>query len=96
MTTQPEGDPPPVPFWQQGAFWVTVFMLPPVYYIVGVVMWPSNNYSAEIKSIVITAGLITTIAAILGFWLAGSHGSKPSNSSDGMSTTPPTPKEPTK
>lgn len=86
----PPNPPPPVPYWQQGSFAITLVLMPILYYVVGVVLWPGNGYSVELKSIVITAALISTVAAITGFWLAGSHGSKPSGSDDdpGRSTKP--------
>jgi hypothetical protein len=74
---QPQNNPNSLPFYKQGAFVVTLLFMPIIYFIVGVVLWPANNYSAELKAAVITTGLISTVAAVLSFWMAGSHGSKP-------------------
>lgn len=91
-TVPPKTD---MPFWQQPAFFVTLLLMVPIYFVTAVVLWPwavvagqPPQYSPEMKSVVITAALITTIAAIVGFWLAGSHGSRPNPDPDNKPTTP--------
>lgn len=89
---------PDLPFWQSPAFFVTCMLVIPIYFVTFVVLWPwavatgqPPAFSPEMKSVVITAACITTLVAITGFWLAGSHGSRPNPDPDDKSKTPPTP-----
>ena len=63
------------PFWRQPAIWVTAMLMPLVYFVTIVVLLPSNNYSTEVKVVVITAIISGVLGAVVGFWLATSYSS---------------------
>lgn len=64
----PPVDTKPISFWKQPAIWVTLALLPLVYFTVFMVLWPKNNYSLETRATVIMA-VLGVLAAMLAYWL---------------------------
>lgn len=75
----PVPEPKPIPFWLNPAFVISVMMLPLVYAVALIILWPyeGNNYSNEIKIMVVSAVLSNGIlTAVLGYWLMTSASSE--------------------
>ena len=66
---------PSQPFWKQPAFYITLLLVPLVYLVVLIVLWPGSNFSTDIKTMVVTAVVSGVLGAITGFWLASSWSS---------------------
>lgn len=75
LKEEPVPTDPKEPFWKQPAFWVTLLLLPLVYIVTLLVLWPGNGYTPEVKIMVITAVGVGLLTAITGFWLASSYSS---------------------
>lgn len=61
-------------FWLQPAFWITVLLLPLVYFVVVRVLM-SDSFSTEVQSMVIAAVVSGVLGALTGFWLGTSFSS---------------------
>lgn len=66
------------PFHKQPAFWITILLLVPVYFVVFMTLqpWWNNTFSDEVKLVVVTAIISGVLSAITGFWLGSSFGSQ--------------------
>jgi hypothetical protein len=62
---------PVLPFYKQAPIWITLLLMPLVYIVVCIVLWPGSAYPSETRTQVITAiiGLLTLIG---GYWLGSS------------------------
>lgn len=87
----PEPIPPPIPFYKQGAFIITLLLIPLVYMAVWIVLTSTSQtfgpdgkvtatqlaYSSDVRTLVIGACVVTLLGVIAGFWMAGSHNATP-------------------
>lgn len=62
-------------FWKRPAFWITLLLLPLVYFVVYRVL-EKDAFSPEVQSMVISAVITGILGAILGYWLGSSFGSQ--------------------
>lgn len=62
-------------FWEQPAIWVTVFLLPLVYFVVYKVL-TGEQFGSEVQSMVIAAVISGILGSITGFWLGTSFSSQ--------------------
>jgi putative chitinase len=62
-------------FWHQPAFWITLLLLPLVYFVVARVLL-SDSFSDEVRSMVIAAVISGVLSAVSGFWLGTSFSSQ--------------------
>lgn len=63
-------------FWQQPALWITLLLLPLVYWVVGAVLhgW-GGVWAPEIRASVVSAVISGVLGSVTGFWLGTSWGS---------------------
>lgn len=60
-------------FWTQPAIWVTVLLMPLVYFVTYSVM--TGSFSSEVQSMVIASIVSGVLSAVTGFWLGTSFSS---------------------
>lgn len=64
------------PAYMNPVLWFCASLLPLVYAVVIMVLWPGSDYTSEVKSMVISAVVLTTLGAMVAFWLGSSRGSQ--------------------
>jgi muramidase (phage lysozyme) len=62
-------------WWRQPAMWVTLALLPLVYFVVWQVML-GEGWSSEVRSMVVAAIVTGLLGGISGYWLGTSYGSQ--------------------
>ncbi len=51
---------------------ITLAIMLPVYFVVGMVMWPGNGYSPELQQFVVNTVLTGSLGAAVGYWFGSS------------------------
>ncbi len=51
---------------------ITVAVMLPVYFVVGMVLWPANNYAPELQQFVVNTVLSGAFGAAVGYWFGSS------------------------
>lgn len=70
--------PADTPFWLQAPIWVMAMLVPLVYIVCIMVLWPANGYSTEVKVMVVTA--VVGLLGLLGaYWFANSNAANKAN-----------------
>lgn len=63
-----------LPFYKQAAFYITMLLMPLVYIVVIMVLYPANGFDSTMKTVVVTAIMTTLLATgIVGFWLSSTY-----------------------
>lgn len=61
------GDMPP--YWQTGAFALTLMLMPLIYWVVWAVTREGSPFSDDIRAMVVSAIITGALGAVLGFWV---------------------------